>query len=170
MHGTCLQVEEADCLVCVLLDEVESLTRARSAAVSGSEPADAIRAVNALLTQVIFAPWGPYHKGLAAQMRTCQRAAHAGVALGCSLGPCTQRGLQSLHWLCQKPLGTASCLCKTCGSSSLRGSGAGEGSWLHATPSRACTQVLRHVAGHQWQQAALHRDREKLPAQGGVAA
>lgn len=38
--------------MCVLLDEVESLTRARSAAVSGSEPADAIRAVNALLTQV----------------------------------------------------------------------------------------------------------------------
>ena len=46
-----LQVEEQDSLVCVLLDEVESLTRARAAAVSGSEPADAIRAVNALLTQ-----------------------------------------------------------------------------------------------------------------------
>ncbi|CAK0750807.1 hypothetical protein CVIRNUC_002019 [Coccomyxa viridis] len=45
-------VEEEDSLVCVLLDEVESLTRARSAAVSGSEPADAIRAVNALLTQL----------------------------------------------------------------------------------------------------------------------
>ena len=51
-----LQVEEQDSLVCVLLDEVESLTRARSAAVSGSEPADAIRAVNALLTQAW--PWG----------------------------------------------------------------------------------------------------------------
>lgn len=50
--GGCQQVEEEDSLVCVLLDEVESLTRARSAAVSGSEPADAIRAVNALLTQV----------------------------------------------------------------------------------------------------------------------
>ena len=48
-----MQVEEEDSLVCVLLDEVESLTRARSAAVSGSEPADAIRAVNALLTQVL---------------------------------------------------------------------------------------------------------------------
>jgi len=47
-----VQIEEEDSLVCVLLDEVESLTRARSAAVSGSEPADAIRAVNALLTQV----------------------------------------------------------------------------------------------------------------------
>ncbi|EIE24011.1 AAA-domain-containing protein [Coccomyxa subellipsoidea C-169] len=45
-------VEEEDSLVCVLLDEVESLTRARSASVSGSEPADAIRAVNALLTQL----------------------------------------------------------------------------------------------------------------------
>ena len=82
MHGTCLQVEEADCLVCVLLDEVESLTRARSAAVSGSEPADAIApsraahagdfcallplalrlascAVNALLTQVSLRAAGP---------------------------------------------------------------------------------------------------------------
>ena len=51
-EGWWWQVEEEDSLVCVLLDEVESLTRARSAAVSGSEPADAIRAVNALLTQV----------------------------------------------------------------------------------------------------------------------
>ena len=56
MHAcACMQVEEQDCLVCVLLDEVESLTRARSAAVAGSEPADAIRAVNALLTQVWWA-------------------------------------------------------------------------------------------------------------------
>ena len=52
-HVSGMQVEEEDSLVCVLLDEVESLTRARSAAVSGSEPADAIRAVNALLTQVL---------------------------------------------------------------------------------------------------------------------
>lgn len=52
MHLDFVQIEEEDSLVCVLLDEVESLTRARSAAVSGSEPADAIRAVNALLTQV----------------------------------------------------------------------------------------------------------------------
>jgi hypothetical protein len=69
-----LQVEEQDSLVCVLLDEVESLTRARSAAVSGSEPADAIRAVNALLTQALpalpgadFATfwqhlWGTWHE------------------------------------------------------------------------------------------------------------
>ena len=37
-------VEEEDCLVFVLIDEIESLTSARKAAVSGSEPADAIRA------------------------------------------------------------------------------------------------------------------------------
>eukprot|EP00877_Chromochloris_zofingiensis_P015126 jgi/Chrzof1/9868/Cz04g19020.t1 len=45
-------VEEEDTLVFVLIDEVESLTSARKAAVSGSEPSDAIRAVNALLTQI----------------------------------------------------------------------------------------------------------------------
>lgn len=33
-------------------DEVESLTAARRAAVSGSEPSDAVRVVNALLTQI----------------------------------------------------------------------------------------------------------------------
>lgn len=35
-----------------LADEVESLTAARKAALSGSEPSDAIRVVNALLTQL----------------------------------------------------------------------------------------------------------------------
>ena len=45
-------IDEEDCLVFVLIDEVESLTSARKAAVSGSEPVDAIRAVNALLTQL----------------------------------------------------------------------------------------------------------------------
>lgn len=44
--------EEEDKLVCVLIDEVESLAAARSAAVSGSEPSDSIRVVNALLTQI----------------------------------------------------------------------------------------------------------------------
>lgn len=38
--------------MCVLIDEVESLTAARKAAVSGSEPSDAVRVVNALLTQL----------------------------------------------------------------------------------------------------------------------
>ena len=45
-------IDEEDCLVFVLIDEVESLTSARKAAVSGSEPVDAIRAVNALLKQL----------------------------------------------------------------------------------------------------------------------
>lgn len=45
-------VDDNDSLVCVLIDEVESLTSARRAAISGSEPSDAIRAVNALLTQL----------------------------------------------------------------------------------------------------------------------
>ena len=39
-------------MVCLLIDEVESLTAARSAVASGTEPSDAIRVVNALLTQV----------------------------------------------------------------------------------------------------------------------
>ena len=38
--------------VCVLMDEVESLAAARQAAANGSEPSDAIRVVNALLTQI----------------------------------------------------------------------------------------------------------------------
>ena len=37
------QVEDKDTLVFVLIDEVESLTAARQSAVSGNEPADAIR-------------------------------------------------------------------------------------------------------------------------------
>jgi len=43
---------DADCLVCVLVDEVESLAAARSAALNGMEPSDSIRVVNALLTQL----------------------------------------------------------------------------------------------------------------------
>jgi hypothetical protein len=39
-------------LVCVLMDEVESLTAARQSSLAGSEPSDAIRVVNALLTQL----------------------------------------------------------------------------------------------------------------------
>lgn len=44
--------EDSDSLVCVLIDEVESLTAARQAALAGTEPSDAIRVVNALLTQL----------------------------------------------------------------------------------------------------------------------
>lgn len=45
-------LEDGDALVCVLIDEVESLTRAREAAMSSNEPSDAVRVVNALLTQL----------------------------------------------------------------------------------------------------------------------
>lgn len=45
-------VEDDDAFVVVLIDEVESLTAARSAAASGGEPTDSIRVVNALLTQL----------------------------------------------------------------------------------------------------------------------
>ncbi|CAM9169217.1 unnamed protein product, partial [Choristocarpus tenellus] len=44
--------EDEECLVCVLIDEVESLTAARSAALGGNEPSDAVRVVNAVLTQI----------------------------------------------------------------------------------------------------------------------
>ncbi|CAI8038856.1 Pachytene checkpoint protein 2 homolog [Geodia barretti] len=45
-------IDDSESLVCVLIDEVESLTAARQSAMSGSEPSDAIRVVNALLTQL----------------------------------------------------------------------------------------------------------------------
>ncbi|KAL2919790.1 hypothetical protein HK105_200707 [Polyrhizophydium stewartii] len=49
-------LDDQDVFVCVLIgrcvDEVESLSAARKAAASGLEPSDAIRVVNALLTQI----------------------------------------------------------------------------------------------------------------------
>ncbi|XP_071494026.1 pachytene checkpoint protein 2 homolog [Diadema antillarum] len=45
-------VSDRDSLVCILIDEVESLTSARKSALAGTEPSDAIRVVNALLTQI----------------------------------------------------------------------------------------------------------------------
>ncbi|KAL9649362.1 hypothetical protein ABK040_016189 [Willaertia magna] len=45
-------VEDEDAFVCVLIDEVESLTAARKSALNGSEPSDSIRVVNAVLTQL----------------------------------------------------------------------------------------------------------------------
>ncbi|XP_013381834.1 pachytene checkpoint protein 2 homolog [Lingula anatina] len=45
-------IDDPEALVCVLIDEVESLTAARKASMSGNEPSDAIRVVNALLTQI----------------------------------------------------------------------------------------------------------------------
>ncbi|KAL6064198.1 Pachytene checkpoint protein 2 [Balamuthia mandrillaris] len=41
-----------EAFVCLLIDEVESLTAARSRAIAGNEPSDAVRVVNALLTQI----------------------------------------------------------------------------------------------------------------------
>jgi len=46
------KLEEPDALIFVLVDEVESLAAARGAAAGNGEPSDAIRAVNALLTQL----------------------------------------------------------------------------------------------------------------------
>ncbi|KAF9221884.1 P-loop containing nucleoside triphosphate hydrolase protein [Gyrodon lividus] len=45
-------VEDEDCFVIVLIDEVESLTAARAGAMAGTEPSDGLRVVNALLTQL----------------------------------------------------------------------------------------------------------------------
>lgn len=45
-------VRDARTLVFILIDEVESLTAARAAAIAGNEPSDAIRSVNSLLTSL----------------------------------------------------------------------------------------------------------------------
>ncbi|XP_012256523.1 pachytene checkpoint protein 2 homolog isoform X2 [Athalia rosae] len=45
-------LENRDALVCILIDEVESLAHARKSSTSGTEPSDSIRVVNALLTQL----------------------------------------------------------------------------------------------------------------------
>ncbi|VEN54924.1 unnamed protein product [Callosobruchus maculatus] len=45
-------VENTNLLVCVLIDEIESLARARDQCISGTEPSDSIRVVNTLLTQI----------------------------------------------------------------------------------------------------------------------
>lgn len=45
-------MEEEGTFVVLLIDEVESLTAARAGAMSGNEPTDALRVVNALLTQL----------------------------------------------------------------------------------------------------------------------
>ncbi|KAI0921535.1 hypothetical protein AcW1_010293 [Taiwanofungus camphoratus] len=45
-------VEDEETFVVVLIDEVESLTAARAGAMAGTEPSDALRVVNALLTQL----------------------------------------------------------------------------------------------------------------------
>lgn len=45
-------VEDPNILVCVLIDEVESLAHARDQCISANEPSDSIRVVNAVLTQI----------------------------------------------------------------------------------------------------------------------
>ncbi|TKC39056.1 hypothetical protein EI555_017336 [Monodon monoceros] len=45
-------IDDKDALVFVLIDEVESLTASRNACRAGAEPSDAIRVVNAVLTQI----------------------------------------------------------------------------------------------------------------------
>ncbi|XP_060103792.1 pachytene checkpoint protein 2 homolog [Heteronotia binoei] len=45
-------IDDKDTLVFVLIDEVESLTAARNSVRAGTEPSDAIRVVNAVLTQI----------------------------------------------------------------------------------------------------------------------
>lgn len=45
-------VDDEESFVCILIDEVESLSAARASAVAGTEPSDAVRVVNALLTQI----------------------------------------------------------------------------------------------------------------------
>jgi ATPase family associated with various cellular activities (AAA). len=45
-------VEYEESLVCLLIDEIESLTRARESVMSGTEPSDGVRVVNAVLTQI----------------------------------------------------------------------------------------------------------------------
>ncbi|RIB12085.1 P-loop containing nucleoside triphosphate hydrolase protein [Gigaspora rosea] len=45
-------IDDDDAFVCILIDEVESLAATRKTALSGAEPLDAVRVVNALLTQI----------------------------------------------------------------------------------------------------------------------
>lgn len=45
-------LENPQALVCILIDEVESLAHARKSCSNGAEPTDSIRVVNALLTQL----------------------------------------------------------------------------------------------------------------------
>ena len=44
--------DDEDCLVFVLIDEVESIVSSRNASANSSEPGDAVRVVNAVLTSL----------------------------------------------------------------------------------------------------------------------
>lgn len=53
MFGKIREVVENDrLLVCVLIDEIESLAHARTKCLSENEPSDSIKVVNAVLTQI----------------------------------------------------------------------------------------------------------------------
>lgn len=45
-------LEDEETFVCIMIDEVESITSARKAALNGNEPSDSLRAVNAVLTNI----------------------------------------------------------------------------------------------------------------------
>lgn len=45
-------LEDSHVLICILIDEIESLAHARKSCSNGVEPTDSIRVVNALLTQL----------------------------------------------------------------------------------------------------------------------
>lgn len=45
-------VQDERALICILIDEVESIAHARKLYSNGTEPSDSIRVVNALLTQL----------------------------------------------------------------------------------------------------------------------
>jgi len=45
-------IQDPKGLIFLLIDEVESLAKCRRSAEAGNEPADSVRAVNALLTQI----------------------------------------------------------------------------------------------------------------------
>lgn len=45
-------IDKKDSLVCILIDEVESLANNRKNMMNGNEPSDSMRVVNALLTRL----------------------------------------------------------------------------------------------------------------------
>ena len=47
-----IMMQDSKALICIIIDEIESLAHARKACSNGTEPSDSIRVVNALLTQL----------------------------------------------------------------------------------------------------------------------
>jgi hypothetical protein len=101
-------VEEPDALVCVLVDEVESLSAARKA--GGNEPSDAIRVVNALLTQldslrarpnVLILTTSNLPASVDGAFRPCPGCASSGAPSDpcCTSGVRGPRRHQTVHWV-----------------------------------------------------------------------